>query len=195
MYLDSSGESFIAILGTIALGAVIGGVSGLIAAAINGEDLGAGFLSGAVSGAIIATGLAISLALPTVGGVIASSLSGFIGGGFGDVLNQAWNYGWEKVDWWHSVGVGGLSAVFTLGIFGCLSNIYRSTPSIFGSITDTSISLISRIGNSLSISSTTFYLGLNYGAISTFMNSMFNLTIQDSRSNFGEEIVIDAILI
>jgi len=192
MYLDPSGESFIGILATIGLGALIGGISGFIAAAINGDDLGAGFLSGAISGAIIAVGLAISLALPAAGGVIVSSISGFLGGATGDIFNQAWNNGWDNVDLLHAAGVGALSAVFTLGSFGCLNHIYRTTPSLFGSITNSSLSLFSRMGSSLSMSVATFYIGLTYGTISTFTNAIFNLTIQDSVSDDEASIDIDA---
>jgi hypothetical protein len=195
MYLDPSGESFIAILGTVFLGAVIGGISGFIAAAINGDDLGAGFFSGAISGAIIATGLAIALALPLVGGVVASSFAGFVGGTFDDILNQKWNgNSWSNIDWLHAVGVGGLTALFTLGSFGCFSHIYRSTPSVFGSITNASTSLSSRIGSSLSINVATFYLGITYGFISTFSNAIFNLIVRDPISNQEAAIVIDSYL-
>jgi len=92
----------------------------------------------------------------------------------------------------HAAGVGALSAVFTLGSFGCLNHIYRTTPSLFGSITNSSLSLFSRMGSSLSMSVATFYIGLTYGTISTFTNAIFNLTIQDSVSDDEASIDIDA---
>lgn len=187
MYLDPSGESFVAILAMLALGAFIGRVTGFIAAAINGDDLWAGFVSGAISGAIITAGVATALTLPVIGGILVSGGSGFAGGFLGDVFNQGISNGWDNIDYGHAAGVGAVTGALTLVSFGISRYIYTSTPGIFSKVLDKSVPWLSRMNNSLSINVYSFYMTGTYGLIGSIGNSILNLFIKD-----GNKINYDA---
>ena len=180
MYLDPSGESFIGILATLVLGTVIGGISGFIAALINGDDLVAGFWSGFISGVIITTGVAIALTLPFIAGVVVSTFFGFVGGFTGDILNQGISNNWTKIDTNHALGVGFVTGLVTLFSFGISSYIYRSTPYLFKNVLDKTLSFTTRLNNSLSMNVHSFYLILTYGSIGSVSNSVLNLLVQNN---------------
>jgi len=186
MYLDPSGDSFIAILGTIALSAAIGAVIGGIIAAINGDDILAGMASGAISAVIVTVGVAFALTLGPVAGVLVSAASGFGGGFLSDYVNQGMNNGWDNIDYNHAISVGTVTGVFSLLTFGTMSYITSSTPSVFSGITDTTLAYHSRLNSSLSISPASYYLATTYGAIYTAFNSLLNLGLNEEG-----EIVID----
>ena len=184
MHVDPNGKSFLTILGTVAIGALIGGVSGAIAAAINGDDIFAGFCSGAVAGAIISVGIAMAVVLgPVAGGAFATG-AGFVGGYLGDVVSQGMTKGWDKINGNHALAVGAVTALVTLGSFGIMSYIVRSTPSLFKGVTDTTVNLLSRLNTSLSLNATTAFLAVTYGAVGSFVNSLSNLLVDDNNEIF-----------
>ncbi|MBU1093797.1 MAG: hypothetical protein KKH01_04995 [Firmicutes bacterium] len=186
MNIDPHGKSFLAILGTVAIGAFIGGFAGAVSAAINGDDIFAGFCSGAVAGAIISVGIAMAVVLgPVAGGALATG-AGFVGGYLGDVVSQGMTKGWDKINGNHALVVGAVAALVTLGSFGIMSYIVRSTPSLFKGVTDTTLNLLSRLNTSLSLNTTTAFLAVTYGAVGSFVNSLSNLLFDDNN-----EIVID----
>ena len=172
MHVDPSGKSFLAILGTVLCAAVGGFV-------------------GAVAGAIISVGLATAIALgPVVGGVVATG-SGFMGGYAGDVVSQGMTKGWDKINGNHALAVGGVTALITLGSFGIMSYIARSTPSLFGNMVNRTIPIMTRVNNSLSLTATTAFLALTYGATGSLLNSVANLLVDENEEN--QENIIDII--
>ncbi|MCD4826725.1 MAG: RHS repeat-associated core domain-containing protein [Acholeplasmataceae bacterium] len=193
MHVDPSGKSFLAILGTVVLGAAIGGYVGAITAAINGDDIGAGFCSGAVAGAIISVGIATAVALGPALGMPFAAGTGFLGGGLGDVVSQGMNKGWNKIELGHSLIVGGISAAITLGSFCTMSYIASSTPSLFGNMVNRTIPIMTRISNSLSLTATTAFLAFTYGATGSLLNSLANLLVEEKEEN--EENIIDIIAV
>ena len=148
-------------------------------------------MSGAVAGAIITVGLATAVALGPISGAVASSVFGFIGGGLGDVVSQGMNKGWNKIELGHSLIVGGISAAITLGSFGIMSYIARSTPSLFGNMVNRTIPIMTRVNNSLSLNATTALLAFTYGATGSLLNSLGNLLVDENEEN--QENIIDII--
>jgi len=186
MYLDPSGDSFMAILGTVTLAAIIGGLIGGLTAAINEDDIAAGIVSGAISSVIVTVGVATALTLGPVAGVIASAGLGFLGGFAGDIVNQWMTIGLKNVDYTHAYAVGAVTGVISLLTFGFMSYITGSTPYLFSKITDTSLSYLSRLNSSLSLNTLSFYLALTYGVIFTAVNTLLNIGINEEG-----EVIID----
>ena len=186
MYIDPSGESFIAILGTIVVSAAIGAVIGVITAAINGDNIAAGMASGAISAVVVTVGIAFALTLGPVAGVLVSAAAGFGGGFLSDCVNQGMNNGWDNIDYNHELSVGTVTGAFSLLTFGTMSYIMNSTPSVFSSITNKALPYLSRLNSSLSISTASFYLAMTYGATYTVFNSLLNLGVNEEG-----KIVID----
>jgi len=187
MYLDPSGESFIAILGTLALAAVIGGIIGGLTAALNGDDVVAGIASGALSGAIATIGIAVALTLGPTAGILVSASAGFFGGFLGDIVNQGIDNGWDDINYNHALAVGTVSGTFALLTYGTMSYLYNTTPSVFGNITNSALPYLTRLGNSLSLSAVGYYIAVTYGALYNTFSSLLSLGINEKG-----EIIVDA---
>lgn len=127
MYYDPSGNSFIAILGTLVLGTVIGAAFGAVNAALTGQNIWAGIASGAVSGFVSTAGMAIALATGGVGGLALSALFGALAGGGSSAIQQGMTKGWGKIDggevFWSAV----TSAAFSMVTYGATSFVMNNS--------------------------------------------------------------------
>lgn len=191
MYVDPSGESFLAILGTLAIAAAVGAIVGGALALINGEDIIAGVAGGAITSVLTTIGLSIALATGGSAGILISAGFGFVGGFSGDIVNQGISYGWDNIDRFHAAKVGVLNGTFAVLSFGTLNYIYRSSPSYFNGITSKSLPYLTRLGNALSISAPAYYLTITYGSIYSYFSTQIGMFI-DKDITSENQIVIDA---
>jgi hypothetical protein len=160
MRVDLDGKAFFSILGTLAVGALIGGVVGLITAAINGDDLAAGFFSGALSGAISAVGIALAVATGGLGGIAFAGIFGYGAGYSSSVLQQGMTNGWGKIDHGKARKVGRITALASIMTFGVTRFIAGNSVGAYERIVDKSLSLGTRIGNAMKLSAESFLTAL-----------------------------------
>jgi len=152
MYVDPSGESFFAILGSLAIGTIVGGIIGAVTAALEGENVIAGLASGAISGVVLTAGIALAVVSGGLGGVAISATFGFAAGFGGDLIDQGISDGWGNLDLVHATIIGGVSVAFSVITFGFTNFISRNSVGVFEKIFDKTLSVASRFGHSLGIS-------------------------------------------
>lgn len=191
MYVDPSGDFFLAILGTLAVATAFGAVVGGLVALVNGENILAGAANGAITSVITTIGLSIALATGGTAGILISAFFGFAGGFSGDIVNQGISYGWDNINYLNAAKVGSVNGAFSVLSFGTLNYIYHSTPTYFNGITNKSLPYLTRLGNALSISTPAYYLTLTYGSIYNYFSTQIGMFIdEDIRSE--NQIIIDA---
>ncbi len=156
MHIDPTGDAFLGVLSTLLTGALIGGVVGILSAAINGDDLLAGLLSGALSGAISTVGIAFAVATGGLVGLAISGVSGFLAGGSSSILNQGMTTGWDKIDYEKARNVGLITSIASSASFGLISFIANNSVGAYEKIIDKSLSLGTRIGHAMNISAESF---------------------------------------
>lgn len=186
---DPSGKFFLAILGTVAIGALVGAIAGGVVALVNGDDFWAGVAGGAVSGAICTLGVAVAVATGGLGGLAIAATVGFAGGFSGDLVSQGIKNGWDNLDFNQAFKVGAITAFASVATFGLTSFISSMSTTGFEQIVDKSIKIGSRIVQSLTPSFESIFIALGVGL-------PFSMATSEAASiiaNNNGEIYIDAI--
>ena len=186
---DPSGKFFLAILGTMAVGALVGAIAGGVVAIVNGDDFWAGVAGGAVSGAICTLGVAVAVATGGIGGFAIAAAIGFAGGASGDIMSQGIEKGWDNIDPIEAMKVGAITALASVATFGLTSFIASMSTTGFEQVVNKSINIGSRIVQSLTPSFESIFIALGVGFPFSIATSEATSVI----ANNNGEIYIDAI--
>jgi len=172
---DPSGNIFISVLATIALGALIGGGVGLFTALATGGCPKAGLLSGMATGVISTLGMGLAIATGGIAGLAVAGVFGFVSGFSGSAINQGISNGWSNIDWQLAREIGYLGMATSLVLYGTTSAFMRlEGGDLFAQIFDKGTSFLSRAGHALGMSYEAFVLTMIHILPATIINEIGN---------------------